>query len=79
MSKAPLLLPGLALILAGCVTLPPAQPAPSARAPCVPVVYYSTEKEGALADAIAALKPDNPLVGAMADYLWLRKAVKAAC
>lgn len=46
-------------------------------AACSPVAAYSLAQEQALGQAVTALQPDNPLVGAMADYLALRKSARA--
>lgn len=44
---------------------------------CPPVVAYTVDQEQAMAKALEALKPDDPLVGATADYIALRKAARA--
>jgi len=44
---------------------------------CPPVVTYTLAQEQALGRAVAALQPDSPMVGAMADYLALRKSARA--
>lgn len=44
---------------------------------CPAVVAYTAEQEKALASAVAALPPTDPLVGMTADYLALRKNVRA--
>lgn len=60
-----------ALMLASCATAPPDAPPPA----CPPVKAYSQSEQNALAVAIAALPPDNPLIGATLDYGRLRDAV----
>jgi hypothetical protein len=46
-------------------------------AACPPIAAYTLAQEQALAASVSALKPDDPLVGAMADYLALRKSARA--
>lgn len=60
-----------ALLFGGCATHPAAVPA------CPPVKAYSAAQEKALGAAVAALPPDSPLVGAMADYGAERAALRA--
>jgi hypothetical protein len=43
---------------------------------CPPVAAYTAEQEKALAVSVEGLKPDDPLVGAMADYVALRRAAR---
>lgn len=52
--------------------------APKPATACPPLTAYTVEQEHALADAIRALPPDDPLVGMTADYIALRKACKGA-
>jgi uncharacterized lipoprotein YmbA len=61
----------LALILAGCAT-------PGAVVvTCLPLRAYTPAEQDALADALAAVPSNSPLVGAMADYLAMRDADRA--
>ncbi|HUJ48059.1 MAG TPA: hypothetical protein VLV55_13075 [Rhizomicrobium sp.] len=63
----------LALLLSACASEPAAQPV----SVCPPVAAYTKADEVALADAVSALPPDNPLIGAMLDYGRLRAAALA--
>lgn len=73
----------VAILLAGCVTeAPPVisdKPAPLAivQTVCPPIKTYSAAEQKAMAGALAALPPNNPLVGAITDYGTLRAAVRA--
>lgn len=60
----------LALLAWGCAT-------PAIRSQCLPMKDYSAAQQQALAAALAAVAPDSPLVGAMADYGALRAANRA--
>ena len=44
---------------------------------CPPVAASTLAQEQSLAASVRARQPDDPLVGAMADYLALRKAARA--
>jgi hypothetical protein len=63
----------LGLLLSACASEPAAQPVPI----CPPVKIYAKAQESALANAIAALPADSPLIGAMLDYARLRAAARA--
>jgi len=65
----------LAFGLCGCASTEPG--ATSAAAICPPVKAYAKAEQAALAEAIAALSPSNPLIGAMLDYGRLRAAARA--
>lgn len=47
------------------------------HAACPPVAAYTLAQEQSLAGAVRSLPADSPLVGAMADYLALRKSARA--
>jgi hypothetical protein len=68
-----LLITASVLLLAGCAAMPAAAPV----AQCPPVKVYSQAEQDALATAVAALPPENPLIGAMLDYGRLRAAARA--
>jgi hypothetical protein len=60
-----------AFLLTACAGTPVAAP-PA----CPPVKTYSQADQNALAAAVTALPPDNPLIGVMLDYGRLRAAAR---
>lgn len=58
----------LSLVMAGCANLQ------AVHNTCIPLKAYSPAERAALAAAVEALEPTNPMVDAMIDYGRMRKA-----
>jgi hypothetical protein len=50
---------------------------PAVRQQCLPMKTYTAAQEAAMSRALLRLAPDDPLVGAIADYGQLRAANRA--
>jgi hypothetical protein len=65
------------LLLCGCATQQAPKPVAVTTTVCVPLKTWTPAQEAAMADALQALEPANPLVGAMTDYGAMRAADRA--